>query len=193
MNKLIAAALLFLSFSAVAKPMIAFRTDVSAESVIEFMAALSAIDKLEGPNLVEINTPGGSVFAGLEMARAIETTRHPVVCIVDGMAASMGLYILQSCDIRLMTERSLLMGHEPSTAARGNRTSILKEVEFLSKLNFVMATHIVRRMNISVDKYLSLIANDTELWLTADEALAIKAVDYKVPSVAAVLKVFQED
>jgi ATP-dependent protease ClpP protease subunit len=193
MNKILALTCVLFSLSVGAKPMIAFRTEVNAETVAQFSDALAALDKMPGANIVEINTPGGSVFAGFEMARAIETTLHPVVCIVDGMAASMGLYILQSCDIRLMTERSLLMGHEPMTSARGNRTGILKEVEFLSKLNFVMATHIVRRMNISVDKYLSLIANDTELWLTADEALAIKAVDYKVPSVAAVLKVFQED
>lgn len=193
MNKLILCGFIVFTTAAAAKPMISFRTEVDGESVAQFSEALKQLDKIPGANIVEINTPGGSVFAGFEMARAIETTLHPVVCIVDGMAASMGLYILQSCDIRLMTERSLLMGHEPMTSARGNRTGILKEVEFLSKLNFVMATHIVHRMNISVDKYLSLIANDTELWLTADEALTIKAVDYKVPSVAAVLKVFEEE
>lgn len=63
--------------------------------------------------VLEINTPGGIVPNGFQIIRAIERSKAPVWCVVDGAAFSMGFAVLQSCHRRQMTKRSVLMAHEP--------------------------------------------------------------------------------
>lgn len=166
---------------------IIFNAEVDGDSVEAFVKELKEADSGDSPIVVEINTPGGSVFAGFQMSRAIEQSKNQVVCVVDGMAASMGLYILQSCDVRIMTARSLLMGHQPGAGAQGQQDELKKMGVILEKLNLVMAAHITSRMSIGIDEYLSLVAHGAELWLTPTEALAIGAIDSKVSSVRDVL------
>src|SRR5258706_7395681 len=52
----------------------------------EFVALMHAC--ADRAVVIEINSPGGSVFAALEMQKAIERHSYPVVCVVDGLAAS---------------------------------------------------------------------------------------------------------
>ncbi len=163
---------------------ILFETDVNEMSVFVFMRQLEAANaSAKGePVVVIIDTPGGSVLDGIVMGKAIERSKAQVICVVDGMAASMGLYILQSCDVRLMTGRSLLMGHEPASGARGQPDELGQTEELLRKLSHAMAAHIVHRMNISVAEYEAKIAHGAEWWTTAEEALAVGAIDGIVPA-----------
>lgn len=174
------------------QPWIVFNSDVNSESAETLIKQIQLADQGDKPILIEINTPGGSVFDGFEISRAIEATKHPVVCVVDGMAASMGLYILQSCHIRMMTHRSLLMGHEPSGGARGQQDDLKKMGMVLEKLNFVMAAHISFKTKLTPAQYMELIAHGSELWLTPDEALSLGFADFKVTSVSEAARLVYE-
>lgn len=161
---------------------ILFDGPVNAFSVGIFEADLDNHQK-DDLIIVEINTPGGEVMAGFDMARAIERSKPPVACVVDGMAASMGLYILQSCDIRVMTTRSLLMGHQPATQGGGQPDDFEGGKEILTALNHSMAAHIVHKMKITRDEYEARIAHGHMWWMPSDEALSIGAIDLEVESV----------
>lgn len=167
---------------------IIFSGTVDEESVGEFIQTLNRHLATNPKSIVvEINTPGGSVGAGMEMGKAIERSPVPVVCVVDGMAASMGLYILQSCDVRTMTKRSLLMGHEPAGSSRGQPQEVQQTADLLTKLSRAMAYHIVSKSKLTVDEYISKISGGKELWLTCEDAVAFAFVDFSVGSVAEIL------
>ena len=92
-----------------------FSADVTEESVdaaIKFLNEAQAQDGLEAV-VIELNSDGGSVTDGFRLAREIEKSRVPVICVVEGSAASEGFYLLQSCTERYMTKRSMLMIHYP--------------------------------------------------------------------------------
>ncbi len=157
---------------------ILFETEVTAESVALFKAQLAAANEAGASDvIVQIDTPGGSIAAGEEMAKAIERSPARVTCVVDGYAASMGLYILQSCQNRLMTKRSLLMGHEPATSVSGQPDDLEGEAVRLRKRGHMLAAWVVHRMKISVAEYEALTAHGHMWWLTAEEALKVGAID----------------
>src|SRR3954466_93310 len=91
-----------------------FTGEVTQESVAAATKALGAAVP-DGAHYVlfEINSPGGDVDAGFALAKTIEDSPAPVVCVFDGEGMSMAFYILQSCALRLMTPRSLLLIHKP--------------------------------------------------------------------------------
>lgn len=83
--------------------------DKAAEKIQKFDAA---VKKAGGKAaMVEIVSPGGDPDAGQEIIRTIEMSSVKYVCVADGMAASAAFAILQSCDVRYMTKRSVLMTH----------------------------------------------------------------------------------
>jgi ATP-dependent protease ClpP protease subunit len=107
-------------------PHIVLSTEIDSEVAEQTVAIFTMInaepDRFPAV-LFEINSPGGSV-AGFRIAKALEDSEVPVVCVVDGLAASMAFYILQSCDTRLMTGHSLLMAHEPSMFSMNAPTAL---------------------------------------------------------------------
>ena len=62
--------------------------------------------------VIVINSPGGSVDAGMEIIKMIESLPVKSVCVVEGEAASMGGRISQACTYRIITKRSSMMIHE---------------------------------------------------------------------------------
>ena len=153
------------------------------------LAAFAAIEITKPPAvLFEIDSPGGSVAAGFAIAKAIEESSVPVICVVDGSAYSMAFYVLQSCDIRSMTDRSVLMAHEPSvmTIVNGKaanwRKLGIELSQMLEALTKAMNHHCSRRLNISYEDY-SKRVYDTEWQMASEEALSVAAVDHVVISV----------
>lgn len=155
-----------------------------------------------GAVILEINTPGGSVDAGFHISKAIEESKVPVYCIVDGMAASMGMYILQSCDIRVMTDRSTLMWHTPSVrgmfggdieAWKVGASRVIGRLEVLQK---AMNRHVARRLNLTPAQVQARVGHGREWWMESEGAVQVQAVDVVVQSVlqlrAQVMKKVQE-
>lgn len=173
----------------VTSPHILFDSPVDPISVTLFLAELEAHEQA-GQNVivVELDTPGGSVGAGMAMAKAMERSPAVIVCVVDGMAASMGLYLLQSCDVRTMTKRSLLMGHEPSSGMAGQPSELESLADLLRRLSRAMAYHIVAKTRLSLEDYLSRISNGREWWMNVEEAVDFAFVDFSVDSVSDIIR-----
>lgn len=133
---------------------------------------------------IHIDSPGGSVYAGQALAKVMETSPLEIICRVDGMAASMAFAILQSCDTRLMTDRSTLMAHEPSLRLSGPATkNTLKQYyEELVVLGEALGRHMSRRLNITHEEFMRRI-DGKDWFMDAKTALEVGAVDGVVPAV----------
>jgi len=124
-----------------------------------------------------INSPGGSVSAGLGVYDTIQYIRSEVSTVCVGMAASMGAFLL-ACGAngkRASLPHSRIMIHQPSGGVQGQETDILiqaREIEKIRKLlEEIMATHCGQ----DVEK----IREDSERdrWMNAEEAKAYGIID----------------
>lgn len=106
----------------------------------------TAIDKLtfwhrtnaEIPIELVFNSPGGSVFAGMDLFDFIQELRrdgHYVTTATRGYAASMGGILLQAGNKRVMGRESYILIHEVSTWAGGKVGDLEDEVKFLQRMS----------------------------------------------------------
>jgi ATP-dependent protease ClpP protease subunit len=154
-------------------------TDDAAEKLEAFMSAAVAAEP--DAIMLELDTPGGSLSAGHEMSRMIEHAPVTVACVVDGEAYSMGMYILQSCDVRVMTKRSSLMTHQVSFMVRAGARLTQKELDDL-KVQMTISTRgyiewVAHRMRVSVADVLARVNNGGQWFMNWEEALKVGAVD----------------
>lgn len=171
-----------------------FNTEVTTVSSKDAIEAIHAAERNHASVLIiDINSPGGSVWSGFEVAKAIENAKVKIVCVADGEAASMAFYLLQSCPVRYMTKRSMLMTHNPSIAIDNDRvtpTELAKLMSTLATLANAMAEHCASRLHMSVDAYKNKI--DGRDWnMNWQEALAVGAVDHVVDSVRQVALLYR--
>ncbi|MCD7956517.1 MAG: ATP-dependent Clp endopeptidase proteolytic subunit ClpP [Lachnospiraceae bacterium] len=156
-------------------------TDVSANLIVAQLLFLESEDPNKDIHLY-INSPGGSVPAGL----AIYDTMHYVKCDVSticmGMAASMGAFLLAggAKGKRYALPNSEIMIHQPSGGAQGQATDIKIAAERILKtkqqLNEMLAAN--------TGQPLEVIAADTERdnFMSAEEAKAYGLIDEVVTS-----------
>jgi ATP-dependent Clp protease protease subunit len=113
-----------------------------------------------------INSPGGSVSAGLAIYDTIQFLTAPVNTICMGMAASMGAFLLAAgrAGRRSALPHSRIMIHQPSGGAQGTAADIeiqAKEILYLrGKMNELMAKHTGRPLeqierDVERDKFMS--------------------------------------
>jgi ATP-dependent Clp protease protease subunit len=88
--------------------------------VVAQMLFLEA-ENSEQPISMYVNSPGGSVYAGLAVYDVMNYIKCPVHTYVTGMAASMGSFIAQAGEPghRYVMPRSITMIHQPSSGTRG--------------------------------------------------------------------------
>ncbi len=152
--------------------------DVTQESVAAVEAKLAELDA--DSNVTEIylriNSHGGEVSAGLELAQYFDTLHKPLTCVVDYMAWSMGATILESCPTRLMTRRSTIMVHEASASVQGNAHDMADSESVARVITESLIQIMAQRVNISADAIREKITGK-QWWMSAEEALAVGAVD----------------
>ena len=113
-----------------------------------------------------INSPGGSVSAGLAMYDTMQFLKSPVNTICMGLAASMGAFLLAAGrkGKRMALPHSRIMIHQPSGGAQGTAADIevqAKEILYLrAKMNELMSKHTGRPVeqierDIERDKFMS--------------------------------------
>ena len=150
--------------------------DVTASLVIAQLLHLEAEDPEKDISFY-INSPGGSVTAGLAIFDTINYVKCDVSTICMGMAASMGSFLLAAGEKgkRLALPNSEILIHQPMGGAKGQATEIK-----------IVADHILRtreRLNRILSERtgqpLEVIERDTErdFYMTAEEALQYGIVD----------------
>lgn len=151
-------------------------TDISANLVVAQLLFLESEDANKDIHLY-INSPGGSVVAGMAIYDTMQYIKCDVSTICMGMAASMGAFLLAGGKKgkRYALPNSEIMIHQPSGGARGQATEIQIAAEQIlkskKKLNEMLAAN--------TGKPLEVIERDTErdFYMSAKEALEYGIID----------------
>lgn len=117
---------------------------------------------------IEINSPGGLVVQGVEMANAIKNCKAKVVAHVTGIAASMASVIVCACDSIEMEEASFLMIHDPWGYAEGNAAEMRKEASVLDQMKAVIMSFYRGKFKSRTEDEISALMSD-ETWYTGAE------------------------
>ncbi len=150
--------------------------DTTASLVVAQMLFLEAQDPDKDISFY-INSPGGSVTAGMAIYDTMQFIKCDVSTICIGMAASMGAFLLSSGTKgkRFALPHSEVMIHQPLGGARGQASDIQIQAEQILKtkatLNRILADN--------TGKPLEVIERDTDRdnYMTADEAMAYGLID----------------
>ncbi|MFH1047536.1 MAG: ATP-dependent Clp endopeptidase proteolytic subunit ClpP [Patescibacteria group bacterium] len=151
-------------------------SDVSANIVIAQMLFLESQDKTKDIKLY-INSPGGSVTAGLAIYDTMQLVKPDVATICIGMAASMGAVLLSAGakGKRFALPNSEVMIHQVMGGAEGQATDIKIRAERILKmkdqLNRILAKHSGQKFE-KVEK-----DADRDYFMSADEAVKYGLVD----------------
>ena len=150
--------------------------DTTASLVVAQLLYLEGQDSEKYISLY-INSPGGSVTAGLAIYDTIKYIKCDVSTICMGMAASMGAFLLSAGTKgkRLALPNSTIMIHQPSGGAQGQATDMRIHTEWIldvkKKLNQMLAE--------ATGQPLEVIERDTERdnFMTAQQALEYGLID----------------
>ena len=150
--------------------------DTTASLVVAQLLFLEAEDPKKDIHLY-INSPGGSVTAGMAIYDTMQFIKCDVSTICIGMAASMGAFLLAggAKGKRMILPNSEVMIHQPLGGARGQATEIRIAAENIlrtrKKLNEILAAN--------TGKPVEVIEADTERdnYMTAEQALEYGLVD----------------
>ncbi len=150
--------------------------DVSANVVVAQLLFLESEDPSKDINLY-INSPGGSVTAGMAIYDTMQYIKCDVATICIGMAASMGAFLLSggAKGKRQALPNAEIMIHQPSGGTQGKASDMLIDAEHIlktrRKLNEILAAN--------TGQSLETIERDTDRdhWLTAHEAVTYGLID----------------
>ena len=154
-------------------------TDAAASTIVAQMLFLEAQDPDKDIHLY-INSPGGSVTAGLAIYDTMQFVKCDVSTICIGMAASMGSFLLAggTKGKRMALPNSDILIHQPSGGSQGQAT----EMEIAAKHILATKARLNQILSDETGKSIEQSAADTDRdnWMTADEAKDYGLIDVVV-------------
>ena len=147
--------------------------DSMAELIIAQLLYLDSIS--QEPISIYINSPGGSVTAGMAIYDAMRAVKSDVNTVCVGLAASMGAFLLSCGNHRVCGENAEVMIHQPLGGSQGQATEIEIAAKHILHTKKHLTTILAKNTGQDYDK----VAADTERdnWLTAQDALDYGLVD----------------
>ena len=126
---------------------------------------------------VEINSPGGDVFAGFEIYNMLLAHEGSVRVRVVGLCASAASIIAMSADAGelIMCETSMMMIHNPWTYAAGNSGELREQADVLDLIRDVMVEAYMHRFGGTQEELVGLLDADT--YLTPARAMELGLCD----------------
>jgi ATP-dependent Clp protease protease subunit len=126
---------------------------------------------------VYLNTPGGSVYAGLGIYDTMQYIGSDVATICTGMAASMGAILLCAGQVgkRTALKHSRILIHQPMGGAQGQASDIEITAREILKLKNELYEIIAKHSNQDVEKIWK--DADRDYWLTSQEAKDYGMID----------------
>ena len=154
-------------------------TEVNDYTANVIQAQLLYLDSADSEKDIHIylNTPGGSVYAGLGIYDTMQFVRSKVATICTGMAASMGAVLLVAGEkgMRAALPHSRVMIHQPLGGIQGQASDIEITAREILKLKDELYQIIADHSGQSVERIRQ--DADRDYWMKADEALAYGMVD----------------
>lgn len=150
--------------------------DISADIVIAQLIYLEGKDPEKDISLY-INSPGGSVTAGMGIYDTMNYIKCDVSTICVGMAASMGAFLLSSGakGKRYTLPNSEIMIHQPLGGAQGQASDIAIQAEHIMKIKQRMNRILANNTSQPLEKIEKDV--DRDFYMSAEEALAYGLVD----------------
>jgi ATP-dependent Clp protease, protease subunit len=153
--------------------------DENANAICAQMMLLAAEDP-DKDIFLYINSPGGSITAGMAIYDTMKFIQPDVATVAMGMAASMGQFLLSSGTKgkRYATPHARVMMHQPSGGIGGTATDVRINAQLIMHMKSVLAELIAEQTGKSVEQIHN--DSDRDRWFTAPEALEYGFVDHVV-------------
>jgi ATP-dependent Clp protease, protease subunit len=157
--------------------------DDLANRICAELILLSAEDSRRDINLY-INSPGGSVYAGMAIYDVMQFVPNDVATYAMGMAASMGQFLLTAGadGKRYAMPHAAILMHQPHGGIGGTATDIRIQAEQSLYLKRLMAERIAAHTGRPVEQIEA--DSDRDRWFTAEEARDYGIVDHVVRNAA---------
>ena len=150
--------------------------DTTASLVVAQLLYLEAQDPDKDIQFY-INSPGGSVTAGMAIYDTMQYIKCDVATICVGMAASMGAFLLAAGakGKRMALPNSEIMIHQPSAGTKGQITDMAIHMKRLETIKARMNQILAQNTGKNIDEVTNACERDN--FMTADEALAFGLID----------------
>jgi ATP-dependent Clp protease protease subunit len=135
----------------------------------------SDLDAGKGPITVWINSPGGDVWAAAQIYNMLLSYSGKVTVKIDGLAASAASVIAMAGDEVLVSPVSMLMIHNPATAAMGDKDDLAQAISMLDSVKDSILNAYVKKTGLSKNKLSKLM--DDETWMDANKAVELGFAD----------------
>lgn len=150
-------------------------TDESAYSVITQLLYLDSIDNDEEVNMY-INSPGGSVYAGLAIHDVIQNMNKKVNVVCTGIAMSMGHFLLTTATgERRSLPNSRIMAHSVSSSSQGTYHDLKVDFEETHYLQEKLMQMIADKSNLTLEEFKEMTLRDK--FMSPEEALEYGFID----------------
>jgi len=151
--------------------------DANANAICAQMLLLNAEDETKDIYLY-INSPGGSIDAGMAIYDTMQWISNDVATVAMGLAASMAQFLLSAGTKgkRFALPHARILMHQPSGGLGGTATDIRIQAEQSLHIKKTMAELIASHTGQTVEQIEA--DSDRDRWFTADEALAYGFIDH---------------
>ena len=155
--------------------------DDNSNRIVKQLQVLSAEDP-EKDITMYINSPGGSVSAGMAIYDAMQLIPNDVATVAMGLAASMGQFLLcaGAKGKRSATPNTRIMMHQPLGGIGGTASDIKIQAEQMIMLKKRLAELIAQHSGQSVETIEA--DSDRDRWFSAEEAASYGLIDHVITS-----------
>jgi len=150
--------------------------DENANEICAKILLLAAEDS-EKDIFLYINSPGGSITAGMAIYDTMQYVPNDIVTVGIGMAASMGQFLLSSGakGKRYATPNTRVLLHQPAGGFGGTAADIQTQAELIMSMKRQLAAITAEQTGKTVDQV--MLDGDRDRWFTASEALDYGFID----------------
>ena len=135
----------------------------------------SELESGDGNITVWINSPGGDCFAAAQIYNMLTNYKGHVTVKIDGLAASAASVIAMAGDTVQVSPVSMIMIHNPSTIAMGDRADMEQAIDMLDSVKNSIINAYVSKTGLSRNKLSKLM--DDETWMDANKAVELGFAD----------------
>jgi ATP-dependent Clp protease protease subunit len=153
--------------------------DDNSNRIVKQLQVLSAEDPQKDITLY-INSPGGSVSAGMAIYDAMMLVPNDIATVAMGLAASMGQFLLcaGAAGKRSATPNTRIMMHQPLGGIGGTASDIKIQAEQMLQLKKKLAQLIAQHSGQTLEKIEA--DSDRDSWFTAEDAKAYGLIDHVI-------------
>lgn len=141
----------------------------SEDKCIDAQMIRNALEGVTGEVVIYLNSQGGDVFEGLEICNYLKNHSSKITIEVTGVAASAATFITSGADTVIMNTGTMLMIHEASACAWGNKGDIQKILNALETTDASIINVYTEKTGQSAEQITEWLKKGK--WFTADEAV----------------------